>query len=189
MTNRIYNINNVISFQKTDEKYGILSNMKGRLFLHIGDVNIFSSESLYQALRFTDYPEIQKIILQEKSPLIAKRIAYKYKDKTRDGWDEIKNNIMRLCLRIKYLQCNAFKNCLSETDEMPIVEISKKDTYWGTVYINKQEVQGFNILGRLLMELRVEAYEKKIVERINYILKRYDNLKIIKNYITNETIM
>jgi ribA/ribD-fused uncharacterized protein len=180
---RLYNLKDVISFHKTNEEYGILSNMKGRLCLYIDDISIYSSESLYQAFRFTNDPIIQKYILQERSPLIAKRIAYKYKDKTRNDWDLIKINIMRLCLRIKYIQCGIFREVLNKTNTKPIVEISRKDKYWGTVPISDQEVEGLNVLGRLLMELRNEDKNTRCIERINHILTKCENINILSKKI------
>jgi hypothetical protein len=38
---KLYSLKDVVSFHKTDEEYGILSNMKGRLCLHIDNTIIF----------------------------------------------------------------------------------------------------------------------------------------------------
>ena len=61
---------------------------------------------------------------------------------------------MRWVLRVK-LVCNlaSFGGLLESTGDMPIVEHSKQDLFWGARVQNGQLV-GVNALGRLLMELR-----------------------------------
>ena len=183
-----YNTQNVIYFYKADDQYGILSNMKGRLFLHISDIVFTSTEVLYQSLRYPHLPNLQKIILIEKSPLSAKRKSYQYIEKTREDWDYAKNNIMRLCLRLKILQCDAFKEKLLSTIGKEIVEISRKDQYWGAIKENEFLI-GQNVLGRLLMELREEFIADKVVERLRYIIQKENKLTLLGKKIELEDII
>ena len=62
---RIYGIDNAITFKKTKEKYGGLSNMASGYPINLNNIRILTSEALYQSLRYPEYPEFQKeIILQ-----------------------------------------------------------------------------------------------------------------------------
>jgi ribA/ribD-fused uncharacterized protein len=185
---RTYLIDNIISFYKTDEKYGLLSNMKGKLSININGLLFYSSEAVYQSLKYPNFHLIQQKISSERSPIIAKRISKKYSEKTRDDWEENKNNIMRLTLIIKSLHCTEFYNLLRSTNE-DIVEISKRDDYWGAIKISDKEIKGKNVLGRLLMELRDDIIQKRIIEHLKYIIKKTNNLIINKEKVTYENIV
>jgi ribA/ribD-fused uncharacterized protein len=184
---RKYIINDVISFYRTNEKFGLLSNMKGRLMLHVNGMKFYSSEAIYQALKFSQI-DIQNKIACEKSPIIAKRIAQGYKNEIRNDWERNKNNIMRLVLRIKALQCQDFCNLLLSTKDT-IVEISRKDDYWGAKKINNDELFGKNVLGRLLMELREELKEELLLNRTECIILKISFLRINDKNITLESIL
>lgn len=162
---REYYINEVISFRKTKEAFGGLSNMAGGYPIVINDTYIRTSEALYQAMRFPDYPEIQKEIIEQKSPMTAKMISKKYrKGKTRKDWDSKRIAIMKWCLRVKLIQnLEKFGNLLLETQNKSIVEESKKDKFWGAEIVNGESFEGVNALGRLLMELR-EIHKKHTLE-------------------------
>lgn len=155
MSYRIYNINHCISFKKTNEEFGGLSNMASGFPIVINDTYIGTSEALYQSIRFTDYPDIQKEIINQKSPMAAKIVAKKYrKDFTRNDWNKRRISIMRWCLQVKLLQNKeTFGQLLLDTKNFNIVEESNKDQFWGAKVI-KDNFEGTNALGRLLMELR-----------------------------------
>ena len=62
---------------------------------------------------------------------------------------------MRWCLRVKLVQnWEKFRDALLETGDLPIVEHSRRDDFWGAKPIDGQTLIGVNALGRLLMELR-----------------------------------
>jgi len=158
---RIYNIDECISFKKTTEKFGGLSNMSSSYPIVVNNIFIRTSEALYQALRYTEFPEIQREILSQTSPMTAKMKSKKYRDKTRKDWDKVRVHIMRWTLRVKLLQNkDTFGKLLLETEDLPIVEESSKDTFWGAKLINNR-LEGRNVLGRLLMQLRTEYREYK----------------------------
>ena len=70
---KTYDLSNVVSFLKTDEEYGGLSNMAAKRFpLIVNGIKIDNTEILYQICRFPNNADIQKIILNEKSPMGAK---------------------------------------------------------------------------------------------------------------------
>jgi ribA/ribD-fused uncharacterized protein len=186
---RVYIQSKVVSFYKTDEYYGLLSNMKGRQKLIINNIVFYSSESIYQVLRYPDNKQIQEQIYKERSPLIAKRISQKYLEYTRKDWEEVKNNIMRFSLRVKAMQSTEFKNVLMNTSGMDIVEISRKDDYWGAIKINDNELKGKNVLGRLLMELRFEVEKDLIIKRLERITTCIPKLIINGKQITINSLL
>ena len=152
---REYKIKEVITFAKTDGKFGGLSNMAPNFTLFVNEINIQSSELLYQACRFPLFPEIQKEIFQTKNPMDAKKVSRKYVALTRQDWDSVKFKIMKWCLEVKLVQnFTKFSELLIETGELPIVEYSTKDQTWGATPVADEMLRGKNALGRLLMELR-----------------------------------
>ena len=163
---RTYNLNdkNIVFFKKTKEKWGGLSNMAGGYPLFINNILIYSSEALYQAMKFPKFPDIQLQIISQKNPMHSKMIARKNKDLVRIDWDLIKIKIMRWVLLIKLMfNYESFGNLLRETGNKKIVELSSKDKFWGAVLVDKQNMiaKGENVLGRLLMEIRNKTLDKK----------------------------
>lgn len=142
-------------FRKTTEKYGGLSNMAGGFPLLVEGIPVASSEALYQACRFPHMPDVQKLILAQSSPMTAKMKSKPYRVDTRPDWEAIKVPIMKWCLRVKLAQnWDKFSHALLSTGSKAIVEDSSKDTYWGAKEIGHDLLEGQNVLGRLLMELR-----------------------------------
>lgn len=156
---RIYKVNECISFRKTTEKYGGLSNMASGYPIVVNGIYIKSSEALYQAMRFPHLPKVQMIIINESSPMTAKMKSKKYRSQTREDWEQIKIAIMKWVLRVKLIQNKeTFGRLLLETGSKNIIEESTKDNFWGA-YFDGKEYKGMNVLGRLLMELR-EMYKQ-----------------------------
>ena len=167
--NRIYNINECIVFAKTNEPFGGLSNMASGYPLFVNDNIIPSSEALYQAMRYSLFPQIQHEIISQHSPMTAKMISKKYYAYTRQDWEDIKIKVMRWVLEIKLSQhWTKFSALLDETGDKPIVELSNKDKVWGATKISDTQLSGVNALGRLLMELR-ENYVRshRYIECVN----------------------
>ena len=154
---RIYYRDKSIVFLKTKEQWGGLSNMAGGFVLEINQIRIPSSEALYQACRFPHLPNIQHLIIKQHSPMTAKMISKHYLNQTRLDWEKIKINVMRWCLKIKLAQhWDIFRELLLSTEDMPIVEQSYRDIFWGAKLQPDGTLLGINILGRLLVELRQE---------------------------------
>jgi len=154
-----YRKNEVVSFLKTSEAFGGLSNMAPGYQITLYGVRCKTSEHLYQALKFPGNPEIQSEILEAPSPMGAKMIAKRlvYRHLIRPDWEDIKLPVMDYCLRAK-LKCNfqRFGDLLRSTGNADIVEISSKnDTYWGCVPEGEFFV-GHNHLGVQLTNLRDE---------------------------------
>lgn len=182
---RVYHLSDCITFRKTTEKYGGLSNMASGYSLIINGIYIRSSEALYQAMRFPHLPHVQKEIINESSPMTAKMISKKYRPKTRDDWEKIKIPIMQWVLRVKLVQnLDTFGKLLLETDSKNIVEESVKDAFWGAKIIDDQLV-GINALGRLLMQLR-ELHMKYQITLVPPL--QIDNFKIYGDAIKSVTM-
>jgi type I restriction enzyme S subunit len=142
-------------FLKTAERFGGLSNMAGGYPLRINGIRILTSEALYQACRFPHMPEIQGIIIGQASPMTAKMKSKPYRKDSRSDWDDVRVDIMWWCLRVKLAQnWEKFGDLLLSTEDMPIVEESYRDPFWGAEPINGEMLVGINVLGRLLAELR-----------------------------------
>jgi len=151
---RTYDMNNVAAFKKTSELFGGLSNMAGGYPIVVNDINILSSEALYQACRYPDFPEIQSSIIRQRSPMAANMVSKQEVDKTRPDWLSVRVPIMKWCLKVKLAQnWDMFSELLESTGNLPIVEVSNIDEYWACK-IKEGKYIGGNVLGRLLMELR-----------------------------------
>jgi len=152
---RTYVRANSVVFLKTDEAFGGLSNMAGGYPLHVQGARILTSEALYQACRFPHLPEVQRLIIEQKSPMAAKMKSKPHRKNSRPDWDRVRVKIMRWCLRVKLVQNWAsFSELLLRTDDRPIVEESRQDDFWGAKPVDEHTLVGMNVLGRQLMELR-----------------------------------
>jgi type I restriction enzyme S subunit len=152
---RNYNRRDVVVFRMTTGEFGGLSNMAPNYPLEINGIPIATTEALYQACRFPDQPDVQQMIIDQRSPMTAKMKSKRYRKDTRGDWDMVRVKIMRWCLRVKLAQnWSLFSALLSKTDARPIVEESRKDDFWGAKPQDDGRLVGNNVLGRLLMELR-----------------------------------
>ena len=123
--------------------------------IYINDIRVGTSEALYQACRFPHLPNIQRLIIEQNSPMTAKMKSKPYRGQSRQDWDAVRIPVMRWCLKVKLIQnWTNFGDLLLETEGRPIVEDSNKDDFWGAIRDENGVFQGRNVLGRLLMELR-----------------------------------
>lgn len=152
---RIYQRSASAVFLKTSERWGGLSNMASGFPIVVNRHVIANSEALYQTCRFPHMPSVQRKILDQKSPMTAKMVGKPFRDRSRDDWAANRTRFMRWCINAK-LVCNfeKFSSLLLETGDLPIVEESRRDQFWGAKKIDDEILQGSNVLGRLLMELR-----------------------------------
>lgn len=152
---RDYRREQVVAFRKTGEAFGGLSNMAPGFPIYLHGQRILTAEALYQACRFPHLPEVQLMILKEASPMTAKMRSKPFRAQSRPDWDVVRVPIMKWCLRVKLTTNWAkFSALLLETGNMPIVEDSRKDNFWGAKPESVETLRGCNVLGRLLMELR-----------------------------------
>ncbi|WP_038487358.1 NADAR family protein [Janthinobacterium agaricidamnosum] len=170
---RTYVRSECVVFHTTRDEFGGLSNMASGFPLSVNGISIRTSEALYQVCRFPHRPDVQQFIIDEASPMIAKRKSKPYRDETRSDWDLVRHKIMRWSLRVKLARhYSTFGELLLSTGERDIVEQSSKDNFWGAFVRPDGTLIGQNILGRLLMELRErlkydESQSLKIVEPLS----------------------
>lgn len=154
---RTYSAADSVVFKKTNEQYGGLSNMAPGFPLFVNGVHINTSEALYQVCRYPHMPDVQHLIIGERSPMTAKMRSRPYRKDSRPDWNQIRVAVMRWCLRMKLAQnWEKFVGLLLATGDRPIVEKSGKDDFWGAKPLENGTLVGQNVLGRLLMELREE---------------------------------
>jgi len=154
-TTETYDPARCVVFYKTKEAWGGLSNMCAGFPLVVEGHLYRTSEALYQAMKFPDHPEIQEMIREQLSPLLAKNKTKPYKHLIRKDWDQVKVDLMRHTLRVKLEQYpDTFGDLLMATGSRPIVEKSRKDRFWGAVEREDGLLVGQNVLGKLLGELR-----------------------------------
>ena len=152
---RTYDRSSSVVFLKTKEEFGGLSNMAGGFPLLVNGVRIRTSEALYQACRFPHLPDVQGLIIAQRSPMTAKMKGKPYRHDSRQDWNRVRVNVMRWCLRVKLAQnWEFFSKLLLDTGDRAIVEQSHKDDFWGARPVDDRTLVGMNVLGRLLMELR-----------------------------------
>lgn len=160
---RLYKREECLVFMRTDNELGGLSNMSSKSPLVINGVKIRTPEALYQTCRFPEYPDVQREIISQPTPMEAKIRAVRkdLKDLVRRDWKNVRVDIMRWVLRVRLIQNkNNFGTLLDLTGESPIVKESNiGDDFWGAVNTNIG-LYGVNMLGRLLLELRLEYRER-----------------------------
>lgn len=152
---RTYSVEQTVTFCKTREQYGELSNchMGFPLWIPEHRMDVKSVEHLYQALKHPNDHELQQAILDHASPIGAKKIAYA--KLCRPDWLQLNIPVMRYLLALKTVQHNdVIVDVLRETGEFNIVEFSNKDKFWGAGYGESGSYVGINALGRLWMERR-----------------------------------
>lgn len=153
---RSYDVRNCIAFRKTKEAFGGLSNMASGFPIEISGEHILTAEALYQACRFPRYPDLQRDIITQRSPMYAKELSRRFDYLTRTDWEDVRLQVMRWALRAKLMNnWEKFGELLTTTGDKIIVEDSNRDIFWGATKKNGIYV-GVNALGRLLMELRTQ---------------------------------
>lgn len=154
MQDRIYDKRQIISFAKVTGEWGQLSNMANNS-LFVNETFIPSVEALYQSCKYPLFPNIQKEILSQDNPMVAKRVSRKYSALQRQDWDQVKFKVMQWCLMVKLIQqWDVIAPVLLKTEGKAIVEFSSKDPIWGALPYGKDQLKGKNALGRLLMDIR-----------------------------------
>jgi ribA/ribD-fused uncharacterized protein len=149
-----YHKSNSVTFTKTNESFGGFSNMCSEFPITNGVVEFPTSEHLYQICKFGEHPQIQRELLNEKNPMVIKNKTKKYKGFVRKDWENIKGDVMKWGLKGKFVSnFIKFGNLLTETGGKLIVEVSKRDGFWGTKEVNGF-FEGENTLGIELMRLR-----------------------------------
>jgi ribA/ribD-fused uncharacterized protein len=138
-----------IKFCRLNEPYGEFSNFYPSK-ITIDGVDYNTVEHYYQSQKF-EGTEWTEFVRKQKSPSKAKEAAWlpELKQYMRKDWNEVRIGKMATALYYKF-QLQKFKNLLLSTGDEEIIEISKRDIFWGQ---NNNGI-GENILGKMLMNLR-----------------------------------
>lgn len=119
----------------------------------VGTTRILSAESAYQAAKFAHKPQIQLEVLSAPGHS-AKALARKWDTEIGTDWPILKRRAMLASLTLKFSGSREARLTLAQTGRSPIVELSRRDDYWGAI-----STEGFacgaNMLGRLLMSIRL----------------------------------
>src|SRR6266516_2035641 len=141
---------NHMRFYRVHDPHGQFSNfsphpvqLKGRTWP--------TSEHYFQAQKFAG-TEHEETVRLAKSPMVAARMGRSRERPLRLDWETVKDDIMREALRAKFTQLPQLRSLLLSTGDAELVEHSRNDCYWA----DGGDGSGKNMLGKLLMELRVE---------------------------------
>jgi ribA/ribD-fused uncharacterized protein len=152
-----------VTITKVKEPGGCFSLMSPHPVICNG-IEFRTAEALFQWLRFSAHPDVQKVILEQKSPMGAKMKARLNRALLNRGdkWDESQDDIprMKICLQLKIEQHPDLKKLLIDTGSATIIEDCtthdrESARFWGAVKVDGKWV-GKNILGKLWMEVRNE---------------------------------
>lgn len=165
-----------------------------------------TSEHLFQCMKFINYPEYYELIRNADTPAktaaLARQKKPRYENswyvnkslygnlyvadvidkgikdgvKIREDWDIIKDDVMLVCLTLKFTQNPQLGEYLKSTRNYNLYEDSPTDYYWG---IGKER-NGKNKLGLLLMKLR-----DNLLGIINIIGSKYSNYYTSFEYLMN----
>jgi ribA/ribD-fused uncharacterized protein len=149
--------------------------------LEIDGVSYKSSESCYQALKYLPanedtlaHREYRDVIANAKTPAQtfflgrqkaptqwewARKLQHEVIDRykflgvaPRPDWDAVKDGIMEMIVRAKFLQNPTLLQFLLSTGDRDLVEHTSRDSYWA----DGGNGSGLNKLGVILMKLRTE---------------------------------
>ena len=142
------------AFRRSRERHGDLSNMTFGFPLVAAGLRLQGPEGLYQALKFPHDEQAQRHIATQRSGMDAKKAAYTHRN-VRPDWETVKTTAMAFTLATKLRQHpDRFGNALLGTGELPIVEHSMRDPFWGAQPGPDATLTGTNALGQLLTQLR-----------------------------------
>lgn len=158
-----------IAFTKVSLPFGWMGNMAPYPVVYEGQ-EYKTTEALFQALRFEDFPDIQQKIMAEKSPMSAKLVAKEHKQLLIDngyevmGTKDVEN--MRLCVKLKLEQHPDLAQQLVDTGNAVIIEncTSRPEgsgVFWGSAKQDNGSWVGKNVLGEVLMDFRDKLQHNK----------------------------
>jgi len=118
-------------------------------------------EHFFQASKF-DAQELRQQIRNMPTPFLAAQTGRDKKNVLIADWHVKRVRVMKDALLAKFKQHPTLLGALIETGDAVIVEHTKNDSYWG----DNGDGTGENMLGRLLMEVRLELKELLAVPTI-----------------------
>ena len=132
-------------------QFAFLSNMYG-CNVHVNGLDYPSLESAYQS--FKELDKTQRLKFTMMNGYQAKKYWQDNPSPKRPDWDDIKFEIMKTLIKIKFHNPD-LRTRLLATGNMELVEMNWwHDRSYGICTCNKCKGQGQNKLGKLLMEAR-----------------------------------
>ena len=124
--------------------------------IYIRDVCFISTEHIYQAYKAESFADFERI---RTSPSCRGAKTIGGKIKLRDGWDDLKLEVMYYALILKFHQSKELRQKLLDTGDAILIEGNTwGDRYWGVC-----NGVGENMLGGLLEEVRdIASIEKRL---------------------------
>lgn len=138
-----------IRFYRTRGPHGYMSNFSPHGFTDESGNYWPTSEHYYQAAKFLGHDDLIEQVRLAKSPMAAASLGRRLSP-LREDWEDVKDDVMRRALFLKFTQNLDIQMNLLETGDDTLIEDSPTDFYWGCGASNN----GKNMLGKLLMELR-----------------------------------
>lgn len=152
-----YDIEQCSVFCKVKQEFGGFSNMSHDFQVNINGVLMKNTEALYQACRYPDLIAVQQAIITQHSGMGSKMKSKRYAAQTRADWLDVRVAVMEWCIRIKLAQnFERFGALLESAGDKPIVELSRRDSFWGAKLTSTGTLVGQNVLGKLLSAIRDE---------------------------------
>lgn len=148
-----------IKFYKKDDPYGFMSNFYKAEVEVDGEV-YKTSEHYYQCMKFED-PDLREWVKNIPTPHIAFKLSrFIGWEEERLDWPDVKEDIMRKVVELKFRQHPELMKQLLETGNSILVEDSPVDEFWGC----GESGIGKNRLGHILMDVR-DKYAEIIITR------------------------
>ena len=163
---RTYAQHDACSFRFTKSAWGAFSNFQPLAVpILAGPWTFISSESVYQACKFPERPDVQRRIAEAPTAREAAAIGRTPGLGIDPGWTAQRVDVMRWVLRMKReANRDEIDAALAATGERPIVEVSTRDAWWGARSV-ADRYEGNNVLGRLWMEIRQQLRESDTAAR------------------------
>jgi len=141
------------AFNGVKGPWGILGNF-GRTPLTVNGIIFKNAEQLFHMMKFRDPKALRDI--HSANGLTLKHKAKKWeKTLCRPDWPMMLVDALKFCLQTKYDQSAEFRDELSKTKGLFILEdeSNRRSTSYGMT-LDGDKYVGANLMGRLLMELR-----------------------------------
>jgi len=137
-----------IRFHRLTDDYGCFTNFARYPIVFDGLVWP-TTEHCFQAQKFRD-PEYAERIRCAVSPSLAARLGRCREVALRDGWDRVRDLVMRSVVTAKFLQHPDLAGRLLATGDRQLVEDTPGEMHWG----DGGGRGGLNVNGRILMDIR-----------------------------------
>lgn len=114
----------------------------------------YTPEHFYQAMKSTS-EMTRELISKQQNGIKAKKVGRIIT--LRKDWEDIKIKVMFFAQRHRFSDGTAWRTRLQRTDGEIVETNNWHDNYWGNCICNKcKEIEGKNMLGKILMEIRDE---------------------------------